>query len=61
MEALSRLFAKGMENGLYLGFKINPQAPAVIHVLYVDDIMIFGRAMEQEMKIMLDIIYTFIS
>ncbi|KAL5575717.1 hypothetical protein UlMin_017416 [Ulmus minor] len=43
-EILSRLFMSKVENGLIHGFKLSRSGPPLHHLLFADDIFVFGKA-----------------
>ena len=48
MEALSRLISKEEMIGNIHGIKISRHSPLVLHILYVDDLMVFSRGNASE-------------
>lgn len=47
-EALSVLFTKVIDQGVIKGLQINPYAPKVYHLFFVDDSFLFGEASAME-------------
>lgn len=58
-KVLTSLIKKGVDEGKITGLKVNSRAPAVTHVMYVDDLFIFGKAEESEIRAYMDILQTY--
>ena len=55
-EAFSSLIRKAETQNSIHGYKICRRAPAVSHLFFVDDNIIFGRANQQKMHVIYDIL-----
>jgi hypothetical protein len=44
METLSRAILAAQQTGGIEGVKLAPEAPALMHTMYADDLIIFGQA-----------------
>jgi hypothetical protein len=53
-EVLSRLIDREISNGALNGVKMNPAGVAFTHVMYADDLILFAKATNREVKVLND-------
>jgi len=60
MDGLSRLICSAKQNGFLRGIQVSPKR-SMTHVLFVDDVLLFGVASEEEWKNYFEIVTTYSS
>ena len=55
-EMLSRLFISYKSSGLYSGIKINRYAPSISHLMFADDLFLFGKGTDEAVVVVKEIL-----
>jgi hypothetical protein len=61
MDKLSHLIMHAVEEGRWNGIKAGRHGPVVSHLMFADDLLLFGEANERQMQCVMDTMETFCS
>jgi hypothetical protein len=59
MDKLSHLIMHGVENGIWQTTKVGRNGPAVSHLMFADDLLLFGEAIDRQMIYTMNVLNKF--
>jgi hypothetical protein len=61
MEKLSHMILQAVNDGEWKGIKVGRSGPSISHLMFADDLLLFGQATEQQMNCVTRILDQFCS
>lgn len=61
MDKLSHMICNSLEDGNWIGMKPRKLGTIISHLMFVDDILLFGKATEKQMECTMEVLHNFCS
>jgi hypothetical protein len=61
MDKLSHIILQAVEEGKWKGIKVGKNGPMISHLMFADDLLLFGEATEEQMECVIDSLNNFCS